>query len=62
MAQGGTMNISIGYLWEKFWVAVDALVGNGPLGDRLSNVVPFLDLLEAEDFPTEELQERFRKL
>ena len=24
------MNISIGYLWETFWVAVDALVGNGP--------------------------------
>jgi hypothetical protein len=53
-----------GYTWEKLHEAVQTLVGDGPLRDRLQRAVATAQVLErhSEGFPNTQLRERWRKL
>jgi hypothetical protein len=55
-------NISSEYLWEKLRLGVDAFVEDGPLSEHLFSSVLSFYALNADDFPTEEMRERFTKL
>ena len=49
------------YSRQKLWQAIDSLVGDGKLRNRLGYALAHLALLTPEDFP-EELRPRFEKL
>ena len=53
---------SIGYVWEKLFVAVDALTGAAPLRTRLHHAVMSFHTLVPDDFPTPDLVQRFSAL
>jgi hypothetical protein len=55
--------MSIGYTWEKLYGAVLALVeSDSTLQDRVASAYRAMHMLTPEDFPDEELQEKYARL
>jgi hypothetical protein len=55
--------MSIGYTWEKLYGAVLALVqSDSTLQDRVASAYRAMHMLTREDFPDEELQEKYARL
>ena len=55
--------MSIGYTWEKLYGAVLALVhSDNTLQDRVASAYRAMHMLTPEDFPDEELQEKYARL
>ncbi|HTW72967.1 MAG TPA: hypothetical protein VME47_24030 [Acetobacteraceae bacterium] len=51
--------MSIDYVREKLWAAVDCLVGAEPIRQRLADAAMSLVGLTADDLPTDELKQRY---
>jgi hypothetical protein len=55
--------MSIGYTWEKLYGEVLALVhSDNTLQDRVASAYRAMHMLTPEDFPDEELQEKYARL
>jgi hypothetical protein len=55
--------MALGYAWERFFMAVNSLVSNGALNERLAGAALNLNNLKPADFLGEdELQQRFSDL